>query len=240
MLYNWDINSNKFFGAQPGTTQEKQPGEITRDISIEQQDSIREIIADSIINILWDKVFYLSSFAAESVTTSSSTEDVTAKEVDTSEGKKFDPSLDSRYRVNFYVNTGQTNITAYICSPATNTTFTTDVPIADSDNISYVGIKITGTIVYLVSKTKGQTEKLVRTNKTITDNTTHTLEIFYRPVSSDIYFDNELIGSISNNLLTNGEMSTFYPYLTSVKSSSGSVNLTLENYEFAQKKKWQN
>lgn len=204
-----------------------------------EKDQLQEVISESIIDILWRRIFYVSSFAAESVTTSSSTENVDAKEVDTSEGDKFDPDLPSRYRVNFYLNSGQTNSVVYILSPAISTdpTFATSVPIATNEYLSYVGIKIDQGNINLVSSTEGK--EIVRgTNKKITDNTTHTLEIIYRPRSAaDIYYDNDLLGSIPANLPAKAQLKTFYPYLTSVKSNSGSVNLTLENYEFVQEKK---
>lgn len=201
--------------------------------------SLNKVISKNLLDILWDNIYYTSSFAAESITTSSATEDLTAREVDTTGGKKFTPKLDSRYRVNFYIGSGQTNITAYVLSPAisTDTTYAaTTGPVATNTFLSYVGIKVVLGTIYLVSSVEGN-EITIATEKSITDDSTHTLEINYRAgQSADIYFDNEFIGSIQCKMRIVNDIATYFPYLTSVKSASGSVNLTIENYEFAQVK----
>lgn len=211
-------------------------------LSVEEEEQIREIVADKMLDIVWNDVYYLSSFTSTSVDTSSSTETTEAKEVDTSEGKKFDPAGDTRFRMNFYLNSGQKNITAYILSPATSTddTFATDVPIATNTDLSYVGIKmtpdVTGARVNLVSSVAGE-EEIVKTEKILEDNTTHVVEINYRAgESADIYFDNLFLGSIRSKIDKSTNIFTYYPFLTSVKSDSGSVNFTIESYEFAQVK----
>ena len=212
---------------------------VIRDLSFEQQDSIREVVGDNLIDLTWNKIFYVSSFAAASVTTSSSTEDISAKEVDTSEGKYFDPKLPSRLRMNFYINEGQANATVYILSPTVNgVDFATAVPLSTSTTLSYVGVKIVKTAFKLVSYDRNTgIETLIDTEKVIDDNTTHTLELIYRPgESSDVYLDTDFVGSIESNLVDNAVIKVYYPYLTSVKSDSGSVNLTIENYEFIQQR----
>lgn len=214
---------------------------INRDTDIEYLDDVKNVIFESIADYLWDGLYIISSFEGPTVTMSSSTENVTIKEVDNSEGRTFDPRKPSKCRLNFYLGSGQTNSTVYLLSPAVSKdpAFGTNVPLSTNTHISYVGIKIIQTIVYLVSYDHFTgAEKLIRTDKTVTDDTTHTLEINYRPgESADIHFDNQHIGSIECNLIKDASITTFYPYLTSIKSASGSVNLTLEQFQFLQAKK---
>lgn len=251
MIFNWELSESKdgdksvndiASAVETLRTEMDQMKEAPIDylkLSERGNQSLNKVIGHNLLDILWDNIYYNSSFAAESVTTSSGTEDLTAKEVDTTGGKKFSAMLDSRFRVNFYSTTGQSNMTAYILSPAisTDTSYAaTTGPIATNTYLSYVGIKVVLGVVYLVSSVAG-VEKLTVTDKTITDDTTHTLEINYRAgQSADIYYDNEFLGSIETRMQVINDIATYFPYLTSVKSASGSVNLTFENYEFAQVK----
>lgn len=61
MLYNWEFNTDKEKEIL-GETQESSPApEITRDISVEQQDAIREIVSDKIIDINWRDFFHYAT-----------------------------------------------------------------------------------------------------------------------------------------------------------------------------------
>lgn len=205
-----------------------------------EKQELSEVISDNLINILWDSVYYIASNLSSGVPdtgfATSTSERNDAFDVDTSEGKFLSPDRDCRFRVNFYLGSGATKQVTYICSPATNSGFGSPVPMEATAAVGYVGIKIFDGRVHLVTKNLGSIkEKLVPTSKVFTDDTTHVLEILYRPSSSDIYIDGDYLGSISNNLKDGNTVKSFYPFLTSIKSSDGTaVNMTIEGYEFAQ------
>ena len=46
-----------------------------------EKDQLFDVISEGIIDILWNKIFYLSSFSTQSVTTSNSTENLTIRPI---------------------------------------------------------------------------------------------------------------------------------------------------------------
>lgn len=208
----------------------------------EEKRDLLEVVQDAIADVLWDNIYYIPSFEASFKDTTSSTEQVDVKEVDTSEGKQFNPSRPCRFRINFYLEDGATASTVYILSPAVSTdpTFTTGVPLSTNDFFSYVGIKIVNGDLFLVSKgTNGGEEVTRKTTVRITDASTNTIEFNYRPnQSTDVLFNKKTVGTISNPRLSPTKpFFTFYPYLTSIKSNTGAlVNITVESFEFLQLK----
>lgn len=205
----------------------------------EDRNTFLDLIGEKLQDILWNGVYYTANFNSESATANSTTQVVTLKEVDTTEGGKFDPALDSRFRVTFYLNSGASVATLYIVSPAISTdpTFATSVPLGTNEYLSYVGIKVVATEVFMVASING-TERTVRTSAIIDDDTTHNLEIYYRAgESADIFLDTQKIGSISAKIQkSKTNLKTYYPYMFAISASSGSAQVTMENYEFIQKK----
>lgn len=209
------------------------------DASPEERSAFLDLMSDALVDVLWNGVYYTANFNSETATANSSTQIVTLKEVDTTEGGKFDPSLDSRFRVTFYLNSGAANATLYIVSPiiSTDPTFATTVPIGTNAYLSYVGMKLVNTEVYLVTSING-VETTVRTRKIIDDDTTHNLEIYYRAgESADLFLDTQKIGTIKARIQkSKTNLKTYYPYLFAISASSGSAQVTMENYEFIQRK----
>lgn len=207
--------------------------------SPEDRNTFLDLIGERLQDILWNAVYYTANFNSETATANSTTQIVTLKEVDTTEGGKFDPALDSRFRVTFYLNSGATVATLYIVSPAISTdpSFATTVPLADNEFLSYVGIKIVNTEVFLVASVNGE-ERTTKTSVVVDDDTTHNLEIYYRAGdSADVFFDTRKIGSINAKIQkSKTNLKTYYPYMFAISASSGSAQVTMENYEFIQRK----
>lgn len=221
--------------AAPLTPQKsEQQDKFDRFIDPTEKDQLFDVVSEGIIDIMWNKIFYLSSFATQSVTTSSSTEDLTAREPDTSENVYLAPDQDSRLRISFYLNTGQTNSIVYI-GLGTSSSQSAPTAIASPNN-SFAGVKIVQSIVNMASYNgETDTEKLIVTQEAITDNTTHLIEFRYATGQSVVVFiDNKRIGEIAVPQDFAKKTQVFYPYITSVSSVSGSVNMTLESYEFIQ------
>ena len=222
------------------TNEQKEESSFNRFIPTTEQDDLSEMVGDRLLNTLWNNLYYLTSNlsteAPGSPTTSTTTENVDAKDVDTSELKFLNPNRDSRFRINFYISAGAGSEVCYITSPATNTGFGSPAPLETTAAVGYVGIKIVSGKVNLVSKKLGDIkEKINETNKVIDDDSTHILEIIYRSNSSDVLFDGDQIGTIDNDLINGKEVKSVYTFLTSIKSANGTgVQLTIEGYEFAQ------
>lgn len=161
--------------------------------------------------------------------------DQNGRESDTSVGRRFKPSRESRFRTTFYIADGLSSSTNYITAPAISTQSTIGTTINDGDK-SYVGIKIVNGAISLVSNVSG-TETTIATGTTISDDSTNLLEINYYISHATVSFNDTIIGDISCNLLSESFI-TFFPFLTSIKSTDGTaVNLTMEAYEFLQKRK---
>lgn len=192
-------------------------------------------VSDEIHDILWNKVFYISSFATASITTvAAELLDANGRESDTSAGLRFRPERESRFKTSFYINAGLSKSIIYILSPAISTS--TSIGTLVAADKSFVGVKIVAGTVYLVSCRSG-IESIISTNIRITDSATNILEISYHISHATVFFNDIEIGDIPCNLL-GITFSTFFPFLISVGSSDGtSVNLTTENFEFLQKRK---
>ena len=209
---------------------------INRNLDNQSKDLIGQFVATRIPSVLWDNVSFTSSFATASITTVSPSTaellDANGRESDTSGGRRFRPERVSKYRATFYINSGLSVSTIYLTAPAVSAASTIGTAMVDA-NKSYVGVKIIAGVIYMVSSVAG-TETTIRTGTTITDATTHLLEIDYYITHAVVKFNNVVIGDISCNLLTT-TLTTFFPFLTSVKSSDGTaVNLTIEGFEFLQ------
>jgi hypothetical protein len=202
------------------------------------RDTIRQIINENIENIMWNNIFYLSSFATASITATDTVEvlDSNGREADTSAGLRFQPTIDSRFKMTFYINEGFTKTNIYIAAPGVSKSASTPTAIIDA-NQSWVGVKFVAGTMYLVSSTAGSETSTV-TSVSITDNTTHTLEIRYLLTHTEFYFDNEYVGDIECDLTSPGSFEVFWPFITSVASQDTTdVNLTIESFEFLQKRK---
>lgn len=214
---------------------------INRYISTVDKNIITDSIEDGIHDILWDKIFYVSSFASASITTTT-TEllDANGRESDTSQGRKFTPYRQSRFKCSFYLNSNIAKGVFYITSPAVSKSASIGTAIVDADK-SFVGIKIVGSVgggaVNLVHSING-TETTKATSANIVDAKTNILEIDYYISHFTVFFNGVSIGDMPSTISTVSTFETFFPFLTSVGSTDGtSVNLTIEAFEFLQKRK---
>lgn len=216
--------------------------QLREPIDIYTKQAIKNVITDTLPDILWDNVFHIASFTTNSLTTTTSelfdtsAASQAARESDTTGGKIFLPSINSKFKTAFYLGAGISKSTVWLMAPAVSTLTTVGTSIIDA-NKSGVGIKIVHGVVSAMSSVLG-TVTLLPTGITITDDTTHVLEIQYYISHAIIKFNNVVVGDISCNLRPNTAFGTFFPFLTSIGSDDGtSVNITLERYEFLQRRK---
>ncbi len=201
-----------------------------------EKKKINTIVSDSVHDILWDEISFTSSFATASITTTT-TEllDANGRESDTSQGRRFQPNRESRFRTSFYLGAGISKSTVYITSPAVSSSASIGTSIVDAAK-SFVGIKIVAGAVYLSSSVAG-TVTNIATQITISTDATNVLEIDYFIDHATVLFNGQTIGDISCNLKTIA-CETFFPFLISIGSSDAtSVNVTTESFEFLQKKR---
>lgn len=219
----------------------EQSSVVDRSISELDKRVINDVVQDGLDDILWNGTAYISSFATSSLTTTtaelfdSSLISQGGRESDTSEGKRFRPETSCRFKTAFYLNAGIPKSTVYIVAPAISTSTAIGTSIIDV-NKSFVGVKIVAGVMSLVASTNGGVTTR-STSITIPDAITHLLEIDYYVTHAVVLFDNVIIGDIPCYLPPT-TIGTFFPFLTSIGSSDGtSVNVTLENYEFLQRRK---
>lgn len=207
-----------------------------RNISSVEKKVTDDNVSDGIYETLWNKVYHVASFASASITTTGTNLlDANGRESDTTAGRLSSPSRDCKFKTAFYLDTGFNVSTVYITSPAISAVSTVGSFIVDSDK-SFVGIKIINGAINLVSCRSG-VETVKTTTTTIINNNTNVLEIDYYITHAIILFNDVQIGDIACNLL-GITFQTFFPFLTSLSSNdTSSVNLTIENYEFIQKRK---
>lgn len=209
---------------------------INRNLDNQSKDLMGQIVASKIPSVLWDNVSFTSSFATGTIlTTSPSTTELfstSTRESDTSYGRRFKPSRESKFRTTFYIDGGLSVATIYIAGPAVANVTTAPTAMINADK-SAVGVKIVNGAVNLFSSVAG-TETVVATTATISDATTHLLEINYYITHAVVLLDSVVIGDISCNLQTT-TLATFFPFLMSAKSGDGTaVSFVMEAYEFLQ------
>lgn len=214
----------------------KEKSTINRDLSWEQQDSMREIISDKLSDSIWNKFFYTSGFTPFTLIVTSDTEGIERLR-DTSGDLFLSVDRPTKFRVSFYF--GSTGLgagcTTYITTAHVRSVSGT-VPILDN-GAEFVGIKIINNRIYLCSYVDSKKkEVLIDTNKVIVLDETVILEIQYFPRErADFFINNVYIGTITGNLPNNNHPIIYYPIFCSLKRTDGlSHNLNIDYYEFLQ------
>lgn len=210
-------------------------GNFVQEIGAIDKKKINTVVSESVHNTLWNEISFTSSFASASMTTTT-TEllDANGRESDTSQGRRFNPTRESRYRTSFYLDAGISKSTVYITAPAVSSSSAIGTSIVAAAK-SFVGIKIAAGVVYASSSIAG-TVTNIATPITISTNATYVLEIDYYINHAVIFLNGQNIGDITCNL-NSIACETFFPFLISIGSSDGtSVNVTTESFEFLQKK----
>lgn len=200
----------------------------------EQKKEASEAIFDQLSDYLFDKVILLTwpTLATSTAITSTTNYGVLLRTPDTSAGKYIRPDKTSRFRCVFYIS-NPVQADAYILSPAVHQSST--APQLPSDMASYVGIRILGGVVSMVSRSSaGEVSK--ETTFRILTNDSYTLEIKYNITYADIFIDNQQIGSIECNMEENiYRLVTVYPLIAPIRSlNASSVSINVENYQFLQ------
>lgn len=208
-------------------------------LSKDAEDSEYLRLREQIYDILWNGIIHISSFDTLTVSggTTSNSFNFDIREPDSSERKQFSPSVSSKFRTFFYLDKGQEQIEAYILSPALLNSFTP--PTSVDELVSYTGIYIKEGIVYLVSYNEEDGQTLNQTDLVITDNTTYVLEIHYGVNYHEVFINGKSYGTISCDFSKNANsFKTFYPIIAPFRSLDGStsVQLTLESYQFIQRR----
>ncbi len=218
---------------------------LNRYLPSTDKDIITSTVDDAIYDTLWDKIFYLSSFATSSTTTtavSPGTLSANARESDTTLGLRFNPKKACKFKASFYFAkvSGSQNVSkavVYLGAPGISTVTTTPTNILDS-TISFVGVKFNAGVLTLINSLSGTpTATNPSTTITVTDDTTHTIEIDYYLSHAVFLYDNVIVGDIPCNISTINPIGTFFPFITSVISTDGTnVNFTIEGFEFLQRR----
>jgi hypothetical protein len=197
-----------------------------------------EVIYEVLSDFFFDKVTFLTSpgNSNSTATTSTSNYKTLLRVPDTSRGKYLRPDRKSKFRALFYVSGGVEQAEFMILSPAMYRDDTLASDVANLDLFdSFVGIKVVGGVISLISKSRGVTKESTIPTK-LYGETTYLIEMTYGVKSINIRIDNKHIGTISCDLQEfKNDQITMYPFFCPIKSTDGtSVNLNFENYQFLQ------
>jgi hypothetical protein len=160
--------------------------------------------------------------------------------IDSAEGKFLNTGRESRMRCQFYVG-NPAAIEGYILSPVVFDSFSSLNSFPSMDVLrAYVGIKINKGVITVCVKESGGSELNYPTPFSFSGSgftDTLVLEIRHHVNYTDVYIDNQFIGSYSTDLIT-GFSSTlvFLPLFSPARSYGGTVSITIENYQFLQEK----
>lgn len=171
--------------------------------------------------------------------TTSTTYQGASRVTDTSEGRYLDVGKRSRFRTSFYASNPD-SLDAYILSPAVYDSFSSLNTISSMNILrSYVGIRILNGSIYAVVKESGKTEKRYPTNFSFSgtgDSDTYTLEMIHNVTSTEIYINDEPVGTYPSDMQSGfNSTKTVLPLLAPGRSTDGSnINLTLEHFQFIQ------
>ena len=219
--------------------EDMKPGLVSRFMDPVVKDEFFELTADRVLDILWDKVFFVSSMNGPAVTTTSASEkfDINTREADTSGQKYLSIDSSARFRCHFYfTGTDSFDSTTYIGSHGAST-LDSGITSINQEEMQYLALKIDASKLSIVGKNFGGTTQK-DLNITIEDDSTHTLEINYFPKErADFLLDNETIGSITESLPSNLDILTVFPLLVSI-TRIGSINrsVTVESWEYIQER----
>ena len=202
-----------------------------------EKDQLYDVIADGLVDVMWNNIFYVSSLNGPAVTTIDASErfDISTREGDTSSGKYLDIESPARFRCHFYFNgTDSLDSTTYIASHGTATTGIPGSTIT-ADTIEFAGLKVVdGDVSIVCQDFRGTTEKLLV--QKIVDDTTYKLEIIFNPrESATFYLNDEYMGAISQNIPSNIKAVTLFPLMVSITRGGGTnKKVTIESYEYIQ------
>lgn len=208
--------------------------ESVNDFSATQQDTIRDVVKDKLMETVWNDYFYASGFSPFTLTVSTGSETFERLR-DTTEGNFLVPSRSCKLRVGFYFGGAGLgdNATTYITTAHVRTDVASLTTI-DANGAEYVGIKIVDNEVFLIAHNEGQKKTIIKkTKETIVLDETNILEIqFFPNERADFFFNNVYVGSISEGL-PNSTPVVFYPLFCSMLRSDGTTHiLNIDFYEF--------
>jgi hypothetical protein len=225
---------------------------ITRDLPVEQQDAIREIVKDKIQEMTWDEYSYIQEFFSTTTgfTLSSSSGSVSfIKGVDliTSGHKQFGKQMPNNgefvtfdketfFRVNavWGEKTGQTCYIRTLNDGAYGSISSLGRALAFR---SAIGFKVKDNNLFGISQANGKETSILLVADFEID-TSYQLELRYFPRDRvDFFIGGDFYGSISSNLPISSEnnISIFEAYVQS--DDGGSKDMYVEYYEFQQKRK---
>jgi hypothetical protein len=213
---------------------------LNRFSSSEDKNSAAEVVYEVLGDFLFDKVNFLNNpgNSTSNGVTSTTTYGAAVRVPDTGAGKYLLPNKKTRLRTVFYIFGDAENADAYILTQcmyqgSTLAAFTS----VESTFSYYVGIKINRGAVSLVSKSSNGMNE-VRTEARVIGATTYKLEMLFNVLYTEVYIDDNYIGSISHDYSSATETQiTLYPLIAPIRSIAGtSVEMDLENYQILQDK----
>lgn len=214
---------------------------LNRLSSFDEKRQASEAIFELLSDFFFDKVNFISfPFTQVEDYTSTTLFKGESRLTDTAEGKFLRPDKKSRMRCQFYVK-NPAAILGYVLSPVIYDSFVS-LNTFDSMDIfrSYVGIKIDKGVISVAVKNHGELEKLYKTDYFFSGSGTSdtlVLEVRYNLSFTEVYIDNTYVGSFPIDLgYKTKETVTFLPLLSPAISYGGTVNITVENYQFIQDK----
>lgn len=203
--------------------------EITRDISYEQQDAIREVVNDKLSDAVWNDFFYISK--ADPVGSVMTGGDV-VRDGETNEQRSLSIKRESRLRVVFnllLLGTGTTYFTTAHVRPVDGA-----YTIASTTG-EWVAIKINGTKMYGVASRKGvQAQTVIKSDLATGDD--YIVEIRFFPGERvDFYVDYEYAGTVSSNVPSDQTLEIYDWWYMEV--TTGTSQIDVQRLEFMQKNK---
>lgn len=207
----------------------KANNEITRNLPFEEQDAIREIVNDKLADSVWNDFFYFSGL--DPVGSVMVAADV-FRYGETNEQLSLSINNESRLRIVFNLlvsGTGSAYLTTAHVRPV-------DVAYDITDTTGeWVGIKISGDIMYGVSSRRGvQTNTIIKTAVATLDD--YVVEIRFFPNNRvDFYVDYVYAGSITTNLPSDDTLEIFELFYAEV--TTGTTQVDIQRIEFLQKNK---
>lgn len=198
---------------------------ITRDLSNEQKDSIQEIIAERIDDIVWDNFFYTAESDPGSLSGNQ-----TYGQAETNNQLSLNVKNRSRFRAVFNVldlGSSKMYITTVHVRPVD---FFYSIEDGQGE---WVGIEIeTNGNMYATCYKKGQKSRFLL-QEGVADADDYILEIrFFPGERADFYLNKELRGSITNNLPSDSSLEIYDWVFAHV--ASGTSDLDLQRLEFLQ------
>ena len=220
--------------------------QLNQESSPEQRKRTASVVFENLAEFFFEKAVFLNLLFSDLGTGGTTSETIFARNsriIDTSAGFLMRPGRPSRFRCSFYLRNPK-SMEGYILSPAVFDEFAFTGNLTNMNILrAYVGVKIFNGSLFAVTKEAGRVEEVFPLDFEITMfdleySDTFSLEIKHYVQFTDIFINNQFVGSISSDMVgTFNEVKTFYPLFSPARSTSGArANIVCENIQFIQEK----